>query len=106
MKFVGGGWDITPETLKVIADGSVYVTLGQGAYLQGYLPVQVVVDSLRTGTPVPAGFINSGTEPVTIDNWEQYQALFDDPSQLHAYYQDKIPTDITSVIEPPENESK
>ena len=37
MKFVGGGWDITPETLKVIADGSVYVTLGQGAYLQGYL---------------------------------------------------------------------
>ena len=38
---------------------------------------------------MPAGVINSGTEPVTIDNWEEYQALFDDPSQLHAYYQDK-----------------
>ena len=38
-KFVAGGYDLTALNLKAIKDGHAYVTLGQSAFVQGYLPI-------------------------------------------------------------------
>ncbi len=38
-KFVAGGYDLTEPNLKAIQDGHAYVSIGQSAFVQGYLPV-------------------------------------------------------------------
>ena len=38
-KFVAGGYDLTELNLKAIKEGHAYVTIGQSAFVQGYLPI-------------------------------------------------------------------
>ena len=37
-KFIAGGYDLTPLNLAAIKDNHAYVSLGQSAFVQGYLP--------------------------------------------------------------------
>jgi ABC-type sugar transport system substrate-binding protein len=96
-KFVAGGYDMTPQNLKAIKDGHAYVTLGQSAFVQGYLPVALLVNAIKgKAAPVP-GFFNSGTQIVTAKSvdmgnglppvtFEQAQALAADPAATAKYY--------------------
>src|SRR5260370_23995012 len=59
-KIIAGGYDETPENLAAIKQGHAFVSLGQSPYIQGYLPIKMIVDALRAGTKVPQGFIASG----------------------------------------------
>ena len=43
-KFVAGGYDLTELNLKPIKEGHAYVTIGQSAFVQGYLPVALLVE--------------------------------------------------------------
>ena len=43
-KFVAGGYDLTELNLKAIKEGHAYVTIGQSAFVQGYLPVALLVE--------------------------------------------------------------
>jgi ABC-type sugar transport system substrate-binding protein len=96
-KFVAGGYDMTPQNLKAIKDGHAYVTLGQSAFVQGYLPVALLVDAIKTKTPLGPGFFNAGTQVVTAKSvdmgnglppvtFEQAQALAADPAATAKYY--------------------
>ena len=65
-KTIGGGYDLTTGNLAALANGSAHISLGQTPFVQGYLPVYVLVDSLRNKTKINfSGFLNSGTEIVT-----------------------------------------
>jgi ABC-type sugar transport system substrate-binding protein len=66
--FIAGGYDLTEDNLKAIQDGHAYVTLGQSAFVQGYLPIVMLVDSIRNGTPLPVAFADAGTQVVTADS--------------------------------------
>ncbi len=96
-KFVAGGYDMTPQNLKAIKDGHAYVTLGQSAFVQGYLPVALLVNAIKTKTALGAGFYNSGTQVVTAKSvdmanglppvtFEQAQAMAADPAATATYY--------------------
>ncbi|MEO8391938.1 MAG: substrate-binding domain-containing protein [Chloroflexota bacterium] len=95
--FIAGGYDLTEENLKAIQDGHAYVTLGQSAFVQGYLPIVMLVDSIRNGTPLPVMFTNAGTQVVTADSIDMGNGLpnvsFDelllqagDPAATKAFY--------------------
>ena len=43
--FVAGGYDLTAENLAAIKAGNAYVSLGQTPFMQGYLPVKMLVDT-------------------------------------------------------------
>lgn len=62
---VAGGYDTTAENLRAIKQGNAYVTLGQTPFVQGYMPVKMIVDALRNDVTLRAGFLESGTEVVT-----------------------------------------
>lgn len=64
-KIVAGGYDTTAENLAAISRGHAYTTLGQMPFVQGYLPVLMLVDHLRKGTALKKGFFESGSEVVT-----------------------------------------
>ena len=65
-KFITGGGDPTLGNLAALANGSGLVSIGQTGYVQGYLPIKMIVDALRSGTALPkSGFISSGAEVIT-----------------------------------------
>jgi simple sugar transport system substrate-binding protein len=103
MKYIGFGFDVTPETLQVVSDGSVKLTMGQGAYLQGYVPVLAVVQAARKGEMLEPGFFDSTGgvfEPVTIGNWSMHMDFFDHPEKMYEYYLKLVPEDLASAIQP------
>jgi len=96
-KFIAGGYDLTEENLAAIKGGHAYVTLGQSAFVQGYLPVALLVNAIRTKKPTPIGFFNSGTQVVTAESvdmgnnlpkvtYAQAQAMAADPKATAEYY--------------------
>ena len=48
-------------------DGHAYVTLGQSAFVQGYLPVALLVRAIKSKKPLEVGFYNAGTQVVTAE---------------------------------------
>ena len=66
--FVGGGYDLTEGNLKAIKENHAYVTLGQSPFVQGYLPVYLLVDSIRNKTPLEVKFYDSGSQVITANS--------------------------------------
>ena len=99
--FVSGGYDLTAENLQQLQDGTAYISLGQTPFMQGYLPIKILVDTITGASKVDltqGGFLNAGTEIVTKDSvtepfdlpamtFEQLQAIAADPAAARAYYQ-------------------
>ena len=57
--------------MAAIKSGNAYVSLGQTPFMQGYLPVVMLVDRIRGETEydlTTGGFIDAGTEIVTADS--------------------------------------
>ena len=121
--FVSGGYDLTAENLAEIKNGNAYVSLGQTPFMQGYLPVKMLADTIRGTTTVDlsaGGFLDAGTEIVTIDSvqepfdlppltFEELEALAASPEAARTYYQplvDGAIADWANNVEPIENESK
>jgi ABC-type sugar transport system substrate-binding protein len=121
--FVSGGYDLTAENLAEIKAGNAYVSLGQTPFMQGYLPVKMLVDTIRGTTSVDlsqGGFLDAGTEIVTADSVEEpfglppltfaeLEEIAADPAKARAYYQPLVDgqiADWASKIEPIANESE
>ena len=95
--FVAGGYDLTEGNLNAVQEGNAFVTLGQSAFVQGYLPVALLVHSIRTGEPLAPAFYDSGTQVVTADSvdmanglpalaFDDLIALSTDPAGTAEYY--------------------
>lgn len=121
--FVSGGYDLTAENLAELKAGNAYVSLGQTPFMQGYLPVKMLADTIRGTTTVDlskGGFLDAGTEIVTADSVEEpfglppltfaeLEALAASPEAAREYYQPLVDgqiADWATNIEPIENESK
>lgn len=65
-KAIGAGYDLTTGNLAAIANKTAHISLGQTPFIQGYLSVYVLVDSIRNKIKInKPGFLNAGTEIVT-----------------------------------------
>lgn len=121
--FVSGGYDLTAENLAEIKSGNAYVSLGQTPFMQGYLPIKILADTVRGISTVDlkaGGFLDAGTEIVTADSvtepynlppltFAQLEELAASPDKTRAYYQPLVDNQIANwatLLEPIENESK
>ena len=121
--FVSGGYDLTAENLAEIKAGNAYVSLGQTPFMQGYLPVKILADTIRKTSTIDlskGGFLDAGTEIVTADSvqepfdlppltFTELEALAASPEKAREYYQPLVDGQIAnwaSNIEPIANESK
>ena len=122
-EFVSGGYDLTAENLAQIKAGNAYVSLGQTPFMQGYLPVKMLADTIRGTTSVDlsdGGFLDAGTEIVTADSVEEpydlppltfpeLEEMAASPEKARKYYQPLVDNQIAdwpSILEPIENESE
>jgi ABC-type sugar transport system substrate-binding protein len=121
--FVSGGYDLTAENLAEIKAGNAYVSLGQTPFMQGYLPIKMLADTIRGNTTVDlsaGGFLDAGTEIVTADSVEEPFGLppltFDEleviaasPEAAREYYQPLVDgqiADWANNVEPISAESE
>ena len=114
-KFVAGGYDLTELNLKAVKEGHAYVTIGQSAFVQGYLPVALLVNAIKGGKKIEPGFYNAGSQIVTADkvdmgnglpaiSFEEAQKLAADPAATAAYYKawtETLTADTLSKAPPP-----
>ena len=89
-----GSIGINPDGLQGIADGVALVAVGQKPFMQGYVAMRVMLQSLAEGKPVPRGWIDVGPEVVTAENVEAVMAreasLARGTAETQAYYQAEI----------------
>jgi ABC-type sugar transport system substrate-binding protein len=121
--FVSGGYDLTAENLAEIKAGNAYVSLGQTPFMQGYLPVKILADTIRKTSTVDlsqGGFLDAGTEIVTADSvqepfdlppltFAELEEIAASPEKAREYYQPLVDgqiADWASNIEPIANESQ
>ncbi len=74
-KFVAGGYDLTEPNLKAIQDGHAFVSIGQSAFVQGYLPVALMVHAIKNDKPLEVGFYDAGAQIVTADSVDMGNGL-------------------------------
>jgi ABC-type sugar transport system substrate-binding protein len=118
--FVAGGYDFTEDNLAAIQDGFADVAIGQTPFMQGYLPVYMLVDALRNGTELELSFIDAGTEILTADGvtepfglpeltFDELLELAASPEAAREYYQplvDDVIANWQDSVEPIEAESE
>jgi ABC-type sugar transport system substrate-binding protein len=118
--FIAGGYDFTEDNLAAIEDGFAEVAIGQTPFMQGYLPVYMLVDALRNGTELDLSFIDSGSEIITgnrvIEPYGLPELTFDEllelaasPEAAREYYQplvDGVIAEWQDHVEPIEAESE
>lgn len=63
--------DLDPTALLAIKQGYVYALGDPRHWMKGYIAITLLVDSYRTGKPMPKGWINSGSGLVTQANIDQ-----------------------------------
>jgi ABC-type sugar transport system substrate-binding protein len=84
-------FDLQPESLKAIKDGLAVGTIGQSPYLQGYIPVRLLIEKQNNGLKLPMdGWIDPGTEIVDRSNIDQVMAREGSPAKTKAFYAPKI----------------
>lgn len=104
----GGEWDIAtfdlePETLTAIQDGSLLVAMGANPWLNAYLGTKLAYEYLVSGESIPQGWINSGPELVTADNVEEFLARENDVNLKYEYHKALLEekfSDLGSLIQP------
>jgi ABC-type sugar transport system substrate-binding protein len=69
-KVVVIGMDLLPQTLRLVQDGVIAVTVGQNPYLQGFLPVQAICEFLLNKKEIPS-HMATDLELVDLSNVEQ-----------------------------------
>jgi ABC-type sugar transport system substrate-binding protein len=113
-KFVAGGYDLTEPNLKAIQDRHAYVSIGQSAFVQGYLPIALLVNSIKNDKPLEVGFYDAGAQIVTADSvdmgnglpaisFEEAIRLAGDPAATAEYYKpwtEKVAADPTAGMQP------
>lgn len=59
---------INPDGLKGIADGVALAAIGQKPFMQGYVAMRAMIESIATGTTLERGWIDVEPEVVTKEN--------------------------------------
>lgn len=89
-----GSIGINPDGLQGIKDGVALVAIGQKPFMQGYVAMRAMLQSMATGTEVPRGWIDVRPEVVTAENVDAVMAreesLASGTAETQAYYQAEI----------------
>ncbi|MCA9902455.1 MAG: sugar ABC transporter substrate-binding protein [Anaerolineae bacterium] len=89
-----GSIGINPDGLNGIRDGVALVAVGQKPFMQGYVAMRGMLESLANGEAVPRGWIDVRPEVVTAENVDaviaREESLADGTAETQAYYQDEI----------------
>ena len=96
------------------------MSIGQSAFVQGYLPIALMADAIKNDKPLEVGFYDAGAQIVTADSvdmgnglpaisFEEAIRLAGDPAATTEYYKawsEKVLADPTAGRQPIEAEAE
>ena len=83
------GFDLEPETMEGLSDGSVAAAMGANPYLSTYVATAYLADHLTSGEPLAVdGWIPTSPELVTAENVQEFLDRENDKAALKQYYVD------------------
>jgi simple sugar transport system substrate-binding protein len=97
-QWIAVGYDLGRETLDAIKAGIVQCALGQHPYLQGYLPVMALARHLQEKKPLPKGWIDVGSEIVTLENVESIYSRETNEKKQEEWYREYIAKNFSDLI--------
>jgi ABC-type sugar transport system substrate-binding protein len=98
-KSTGGDWlfgstDFDGENLRSVQEGGSTVQVGQNPYIQGYVPVRMLIEKIAMGKDMPQQpggvWISSGVDVVTKENVDEAIARGESDEETAAFYEDQI----------------
>lgn len=89
-KWYVAGLDLDPVVLDGVKKGFIPGTVGQRPYLQGYVPMRLLIEHLGMGKPMPEGWVDVGMELVTKDNVDDALAIRTDRGKTKEFYKPVI----------------
>jgi ABC-type sugar transport system substrate-binding protein len=84
------GGNINEGTIKGLQNGTIMATVDQNPFMQGYLPVRLLVNHLQTGDPLPGGWLNPGWQIITPENQEELLPLTTDAKAAAAAQAERV----------------
>ncbi len=99
MDFYFASYDLEPDALIALQTGAVNIAMGQGPYLQGYLPIMALIEHLMNGNPMADGWADPGQEIVTQANVDDFVERENNTFVEKAYYADHIAANFTPIWE-------
>ena len=103
LKYKIGVVQSSPQVLTAVKDGSVAAVVTQNYYAAGYLIVKLLADSVRSGKPPVAGWINMGIGVTTKANVADLEGRDSGAAGQQAYYLPiikKLLADLPAVTKP------
>ncbi len=97
--FYFAGYDLEPDAIKALQGGMANVAIGQGPYLQGYLPMMALFEHLLNGNPLAEGWLDPGQEIVTAANVDEFVERETDAFKEREWYVSVIADQFTPVWE-------
>jgi ribose transport system substrate-binding protein len=94
--FVAAGIDLTPQALSGVADGTLTDDMVDDYFVQGYAVTWLLAHAAR-GTPLPAGWVNTGYTLITKKNVAAITAAQSSPSAIAAYWMPYVKTVIGNL---------
>jgi simple sugar transport system substrate-binding protein/ribose transport system substrate-binding protein len=90
-KYVVAAFDEEPDTLAAVKSGVAAGSITQSPFMQGYIPVRLIIEQLKNNTPVPKNvWIDPGTEIVDSSNIEAVMGRQASQDAMFAFYKPKI----------------
>lgn len=95
----GGDWlfgstDFDGDNLRSVQEGGSTVQVGQNPYIQGYVPIRLLIESIAMGKEIPhepgGAWISSGVDVVTADNVEEAISRGKSDEESRLFYQDQV----------------
>ena len=85
---------VNPDALEGVETGEAFAAVGQKPFLQGYVAMRTLLESVSSGVEAPRGWIDVGVELVTSENVAEIKAREESLNQGYEetlqYYQPEI----------------
>lgn len=94
-----GGYDIEVPTLQAIEAGFADVSVGQQPFLQGYLPVRILVEEIQNETNI-SGWFECPPDVVTAANVADYVSRESDPAVEYESYTTYMAENFPDLTQP------
>jgi ribose transport system substrate-binding protein len=100
--WLAAGSDLEPGAIEGLEAGNLDVTVTQNSFMQGYVPIRLLLEHLVNGEPFIHGYVPSNFSVITQDNVDTVVDAMKSKEAQAAYYQPFIDEIFPAIYTAPE----
>lgn len=101
--WLAGGSDLEPDAIEGLKDGQLFATVSQNPWMQGYVPIRILLEHLVNDEEFVHGYVSSGFSVITNENLDAYVEAQSSATAAKALFQPVIDDIFPAVFDDPES---